>query len=336
MYEFKNILFTFDYELFLGKRSGTIDKCVIEPTQKILDLFSLNGFSWAIFFVDTTWLLRMREVALVNSNVKKDYEKVEKQLNYILKSGHYIFPHLHPHWVNAIYLPNINQWQLTDYAKYRFHKLDKGERELLFDSSIQILKDILGSEYKPIGYRAGGWSIQPFEDFEPLFRKHGILYDFSVLPGNKCISTGQHYDFSDVNFTSPYRFSKDVIVSGKGDFVEFPISTIEMSSIGSVVNKVLLKYLAWTGDLSRGNGNGIVTETLEQSGNKKEMVSIELLNSVKLPMYLKFLENNSYMQFISHPKMLTPHNISVFERFVKIVFQTYDVNTDFFKMVPVN
>ncbi|MBK7667512.1 MAG: hypothetical protein IPJ32_09355 [Sphingobacteriaceae bacterium] len=52
----RNLLFTFDYELFLGKRSGTVENCILKPTDKILELFSKYKVTKAIFFVDTTYL----------------------------------------------------------------------------------------------------------------------------------------------------------------------------------------------------------------------------------------------------------------------------------------
>jgi peptidoglycan/xylan/chitin deacetylase (PgdA/CDA1 family) len=335
MPQIKDILFTFDYELFLGKRSGSVNRCVIEPTQRLLDVFSPHKIK-AIFFVDTTWLLRLKKIVHGNAPAKNDYDKVVEQLRQIAKLGHYIFPHLHPHWNDATYLPEINQWQLINYSRYRFHNLDKNEREQCFNDSVALLKEILGPDYKPMAYRAGGWSIQPFEDFSPLFQQHNIKYDFSVLPGSKRISSAQHYDFSDIKINRPYTFSTDVTVPGKGAYTEFPISTITTSGMNSFSNRVLLKYLAWSGNNNYGDGQSIVTEAVEYAGsdNVNEMVSVELLNSVKLPQYLKFLSANNYMQFISHPKMLSAHNIDTFARFLKKAFALYSIQTDFEKMLP--
>jgi len=325
----KNILFTFDYELFLGKQSGSVNRCVLEPTQKLLSIFSEYKISTAIFFVDTTWLIRLKEVAFTNSAAKKDYEKVTEQLREIVSKGHYVFPHLHPHWINASYLTEINQWQLINYSRYRFHSLDKVEREELFDKSIAILKEILGYSYVPLAYRAGGWSIQPFEDFEPFFQRYGIKYDFSVLPGSKWISSGQHYDFSDIETTTPYSFSTDVTVQGKGSFMEFPISTITFSATRLLLNRVLLKYLSLTGTNSYGDGNGIMAETVEHADIMGEMVSIELMSLIKLKGYLNFLRKNNYMQFIAHPKMISNHNLRTFSRFLEKGLKKYKLETDF-------
>ena len=34
----KQLLVTFDYELFLGNRSGSVDECMITPTNKLVIL----------------------------------------------------------------------------------------------------------------------------------------------------------------------------------------------------------------------------------------------------------------------------------------------------------
>ena len=40
------------------------------------------------------------------------------------------------------------------------------------------------------------------------------------------------------------------------------------------------------------------------------------------------------MQFISHPKMLSPHSLDTFRRFLRRVHAEYEVETDFRKALP--
>ncbi len=37
----KNIL-TIDYELFIGTKKGTVRGCIIEPTEKLISILSMN------------------------------------------------------------------------------------------------------------------------------------------------------------------------------------------------------------------------------------------------------------------------------------------------------
>ena len=181
----KKIIFSFDYELFLGRKSGTAEECLIAPTEKIhqiLNSYEIKG----IFFIDTAYLLFLKEVSLRDPLAERDLGLIFSQLRELVKGGHYIFPHLHPHWMDALYLPNTREWELNNLSKYRFHSLDFGQRQQLFNASVGIINEIaspVNSGYLINAYRAGGWSIEPFDDFRPFFDKFGIKYDFSVLPG---------------------------------------------------------------------------------------------------------------------------------------------------------
>jgi hypothetical protein len=63
-----------------------------------------------------------------------------------------------------------------------------------------------------------------------------------------------------------------------------------------------------------------------------ERIAVELLTKAKLSTYLDFFHKNNYMQFISHPKMLTQHNHKMFDRFLKSAFSASEIETDFKKM----
>ena len=64
-------------------------------------------------------------------------------------------------------------------------------------------------------------------------------------------------------------------------------------------------------------------------GPKRDRVAIELLNKVTLPVYTKYLQDNDYMHFISHPKMLSSHHLAVFDKFLAHALKHYDIRTDF-------
>ena len=65
------------------------------------------------------------------------------------------------------------------------------------------------------------------------------------------------------------------------------------------------------------------------------MISVELLNLVKFRIYLRFLQRNDYMHFISHPKMLSQHNLSIFGKFMKKIYSTYEIETNYHNMIAV-
>lgn len=336
MKETKSILLTFDYELFLGERSGSVQKCMLEPTQKLLSIFEYFDFKNAIFFVDSTYLCRLNETAKQHPAAKADYNAVVKQVQDIISKGHYVFPHLHPHWLDAIYSVEQNNWKLPNLRKYRFNSLTEKERAEMMDASVALLNEIIlpvNPHYKLDGYRAGGWCIQPFSDFYSLFKKHQIRYDFSVLKGMKNLSTAQYYDFENAPDKVSYKFEENPAVEDtRGNFYEIPISVIKVSARLQFLNKFWLKILWKSGNRSSGDGSGVVAEKKEYAENKKtdlEMVSVELLNTVKLLLYKRYLQQNKLMHFISHPKMLSTHNLKSLRNFLQYATTHFDIKSDF-------
>ncbi|HVA99380.1 MAG TPA: hypothetical protein VNG53_10840, partial [Bacteroidia bacterium] len=296
----KTILFTFDYELFLGERSGTVDKCLIEPTNRLLEILEQYNFK-AIFFVDTTYLIRLSEVSKNNEKAFCDFEKIKMQLRKIAEKKHEIFPHIHPHWLDAVYLEEINQWQLKKNDKYRFSSLVVEDKEMLFEKSFFILNEILQQiniGFKIDSYRAGGWCIQPFSDFIPYFEKHKIINEFSVLRGVSNFNDVQYFDFEITPKKNIYRFKDDICIEdSNGKYVQYSISTIKINKWSKFIERILLKYLWKMGNRSIGDGNGLATKKTQlhyKISSNLEMISIELLTKVKLPIYLKNIKKNNY------------------------------------------
>lgn len=338
----KNLLLTFDYELFLGKRSGTVHDCLIQPTYELTSILNKHGVK-SIFFVDTTYLLTLEKYAAGYKACKNDLEIVSEQLRELNRDGHDVFPHIHPHWLNAVYSPQINQWQLNDTTLYRFHQLSPSQREEIFTGSLNLLQKILGKSNRPIdGYRAGGWCVQPISDFIPHFRKYGIKYEFSVLPGYYQFTNAQYFDFTAAPHKDYYHFENDVTIEDKnGSFMEFTGSMITMTKPIRLIDKFTTKLrykLLNDHTFHKGSGQSpvelinekpISTDAVKLGDPPTERVAIELLSSIKLNHYLRYLEKKDYMMFISHPKMITHHSMKIFDKFLHIVNQKYSLITDF-------
>jgi hypothetical protein len=320
----RQILLTFDYEPFLGKRSGTADKCIIEPTNALRSV--LNKYNAkAVFFVDVLFLQKAAEYPAL----KNDYQKIVNQLLDLYKEGHYIFPHIHPHWLDAVFIKENRQFDLSNLSRYSLATFSEDEVNTLFRTAISFLKGI-GITYDQWGYRAGGWCIQPFSLFKNAFIENNIAFEFSVLPGHKNESVDQHFDFSGVTKEAPYSFSDAVESPNEdGSFLEFPISTVSFHSLTEFKDKLLRKYLWKTGDRGWGDGLSAHTAALKTNAQKKEMISLDVLNSAKLNSYKKFLEASDYMHWISHPKMFTKHGLKTFDRFLNYADKMFVVKYDF-------
>lgn len=333
----KQLLFTFDYELFLGKKSGSVDNCMIEPTKKvvsILNQYKIKG----IFFVDCSYLNRLEEVIVNHPKAMIDYNKIKNQILQLIEQGHYIYPHVHPHWIDALYLPKNNEWDLSDNSKYRFNSLTDDQKNSHFNAALNALRKILTTPEQKFNnyfdaYRAGGWCIQPFTHFEPFFKESKIYADFSVLGGSVKNGNTLFFDYSNIKQNAkPYQFEHIVTEESKdGKYVEFPISSIPFDK-SNFLNKIINKVL-WRLPVGQNMGDGISSpfkSSIPPSNYDSyfEMVSIELFSINKLKKYKKFIKENNYMQFISHPKMISNHNLKMLSSFLNSASKKYELETD--------
>ncbi len=340
----KALLLTFDYELFLGARSGGARECVLDPTDATLEILNRHH-ARGIFFVDTTWLLRLRETS--HARAQADFVVVADQLRRMAADGHEVFPHIHPHWLDAVYLESRNEWELSNPSRYRFHCCTMQERAVLFDASVNLLKEIITPAvpgYAPDCFRAGGWCIQPFCDFKPLFEKHKIRYDMTVLGGFYAFTDAQYFDFTKWPGKNVYRFDDDICIeSPDGPFTEFAITSVRPGAFSRLADRFwqkadahLYAEQAWL------RGKGYPSEPVQpvkksaapgqdvlQPG--RERIAVELLSPVRLSLYRKFLEANDYMHFISHPKMITGRQLRLFDRFLSCASR-FNPETDFRKI----
>ncbi len=340
--ESKQLLLTFDYELFLGAKSGTAEKCIINPTNELLNILCSCKYSKAIFFVDTIYLSKLEN----EKHCENDLALIIAQLVRILKLGHYIFPHLHPHWIDAKYNIENKQWSLNNYSKYRFHNLSECDKFYHFNTSIQIIKNLqkLASIHYPIdSYRAGGFCLQPFEGFKKYFEEFKILNDFSVLKHFKQKTKNElFYDYSNIPNKNIYNFSNNVNIEDKyGSYTEYTISSILQTH--TFFTRIFDKYFWVFKNKKYGAGKSIDISTLELRKQnlpqkiftktiKRQMVSIELLTNYNIKNHLYTFSKTNYLHFISHPKMFTPHNLKVFSKFLSKVTAQYNIETDYKKM----
>ena len=339
----KYLLLTFDYELFLGVRSGSVEKCLLEPTNRLLQLVARYPLKM-IFFVDTLYLIRLAEQGKTFPQCTEDYNRIVDQLRSLVSAGHYLFPHLHPHWLEAAYLPEINEWCLNDPKLYRLHGVGEEERRILFASSMTLLTEIVrsaGGTYALDSYRAGGWSIQPFDVYASLFREFGIRYDFSVAPRRWSFTEAHWFDFTTIQeATGPYCFSTDVTVpDDAGEFTEFPISFLETGNWSRRLDLLLRKSLYRWFFRPFGNGDILQAKSLPHDSSRYpdiyylQLASSENFRLPFMPEYFRFVKDNDYLHFIAHPKLLSVENLFWLNRLLGYLYRNFEVESDYRKMV---
>ncbi len=340
----KQLLLTFDFELFLGDKSGTVENCMLKPTEEIIKVLSKYKLS-SIFFVDTLYLFRLREISNLYENAKLDYNKIIHLLRKIAGSGGYVFHHLHPHWLDAKYLVDINQWDVSDKTKFALSNLSKSEIETVFKQSNEIIEEIYSGIQKPktYGYRAGGLYAQPFLNYKEQMEEYNISLDFSVLrnaksDGNK---SGYKFDYSHYPKERIYHFSEEVNVKNEeGKFIEFTLDQCQIDGFYKILNGLYYRknhkkdsWKRW-GD---GTSSGNIVKSTERSNKLKseESFSIELMNDVKSYLYTDYFKKEDFLQLISHPKLCSPMNIIALDKFLSKVNSKYSIESDVFRIASI-
>lgn len=334
----KDLILTFDYELSLGLRSGTVLNCMIKPTKLILELLKEFQFK-AIFFVDTTCIMAMMKYSEKYPELLKDIELIKNQVLHIKKEGHYIYHHLHPHWQDAVYIPSEKQWDLSNMKNYSFTYFKEEDINIIFSKSKKILEDWLlpiDSIYQVEGYRAGGLFVQPFSKIKKAFITNGIQYDFSVMFNASCDLSVAKYDYTKHPNKIIYNFNDNVLVENNiGAFTEVAIEMLENKGIYKIINSIWFRIVKQEKYFADGKSivNNINKTNKKIKFSNKETFSFELINPAKNILYFKEFKNRSIIHFLSHPKHINNSNITYAYKLFKKLSNHYNLNTDFKKII---
>lgn len=315
----KKIYLTFDYELFFGKSSGSLEKCVLNPTNELLNELKKHRIL-ATFFIDAIYIEKLLEYKLFD-----DYIAIKKQIQQMVMQGHRVELHLHTHWYDA--KRENGEWIFSDYSHYRIHSYSQEEIERIFDNSTKILYDIIlevDKNYKLQSYRAGGWCIEPFEKIKNSLKKHSLFYDSSAIFDVKSSSKIHHFDFSNIPNKCFYRFSDNVYTENlNGEFVEIPTSVFYRGLIFKILNKILLKF---SDSKIFGNGSGLSANKpslFERFKKAPRIFSLESISSHLINSAIK-KSKNRHIVFTSHPKSLSKESLKCIERMAnKHIFLTF-------------
>lgn len=313
------ICYTYDYELFF-RESGTIENCLIKPTNKILDFFKKHNQS-GTFFVDALFLEKLQSI---NQEVIS-YNKIISQLHRIILEGSRIELHIHTHWLDAEY--NEGQWVFINYDRYRVQSLSKLEIQDVFNRTTKLLNTIarkVDPNYSVRCFRAGGWCIQPFDDLYDSFINNGLVVDSSLAIGIS-ESNVREYNFDNDELEKrefwDFRFNPLIEVTD-GEITEIPIHTIKRDLITRIIRKITLdkgkKY---------GDGKGLVFTNqiskiklfLNWFKNRKVMFSTDDISKFEINIFLKKYNKDRVYIVINHPKSLKVNSgLLPYEKFKNI------------------
>jgi len=319
------IFLTFDYELFFGKKSGTVDKCMIQPTNDLLNL-SKGRDVFYTFFVDVGYLIQAEKY----NELTEELNSVKNQLKEVIQSGHDIQLHVHPHWEKTIFIDG--EWEMDTQGNYKISDFNENERQEIIHTYKTYLEKLI--DRKVTSFRAGGWCIQPFDLLKDIFLKEEIKVDSSVFAGGWLVTDDYAVDFRQSPLKSKYNFEDNVCDEDEnGSFTELPISSLRYSPL-------FFWALYLLGRLSPSQhkmiGDGIF---LSQGGRKKRVLTTFTDYHVSSDgYYSKKLEagldkainlNHEELVVIGHPKGNTLYSLNRLNAFIehnhkKHQFTTFD------------
>lgn len=310
------IYLTFDYELYFGYRTGTVEKCIIDPTARLTEVADRHGIKLC-YFVDTGFLLKLRQQALKYDHLYGDIEKIDTQLKELSAAGHDLQLHIHPHWEDSYY--EHDRW-ICKVDRYKLSDFPKDEAADIFARYHQALSEYTAAE-NLFAFRAGGWCIQPFQAFESLFRTHGIKVDSSVFAEGKYESSLYSYDFRGAPSKARWRFDTDPVKEVEhGRFTELPITSIYNAPLFYwrlfLLGRLFPSY-------HKPLGDGV---PVPAPGQRLSLLTRRTYNTVSMDGYNASLlnralraqqrMNRSEMVIIGHPKALTLYGLNAMHKFI--------------------
>jgi hypothetical protein len=307
----KKIYITLDYELFFGRSSGSVDKSVLEPTKRLIEIARKHGVAFT-FFVDAGMLHTMRKFVANAPELGHQYEKIAAQLRTLKENGHSIQLHVHPHWEDTVY--RNGRW-VVSVQRYRLHQFSDKQLTHIVTMYKEALENVVGSGVH--AFRAGGWCIQPFSRIRSALHQNGIDLD-STLFRDGVMNTATHqFDFRGMPALTSWRFKDDPMQPDPaGDFSEIPISVTRYSRwfyLSMAFHRLIktAKY-RFVGDGASIGGGRLKTLKLILMGGSG-VVSLDGFRVRRMRPSLKefipLFDTGSFV-VIGHPKALCEHSFT--------------------------
>ena len=321
-----NIYITLDYELFFGSRSGTIEACIIKPTEELIKITSEYGVRF-VCFVDAGYLMALKRQMNEFPSLVQDYNLITNQLQSLVSMGHGIELHIHPHWEDSFF--DGNSWKM-DTGRYKLSDFNDDEVLEIISRYRSVLEKASGRS--PVAYRAGGWSAQPFGPIRDALRQNNIFIDSTVYPQGYYISDNQIFDFRKVPaFKTSYNFEEDLTIEKDGgSFMEVPISSLKLSPL-FFLKFAARKLLKQNKHKAYGDGTSVSMSKKEAfrllTRSSFSVVSIDgYKSSFIMKAFKKYLEktdNKGEFVLIGHPKAFTEYSLAKLKDFIDQTYQAH-------------
>jgi hypothetical protein len=318
------IILSFDYEIYFDGSNHL--EALLENTYKILASARQNK-SKLVFFIDVFYLIKLEENGLF-----LHFNKLKDQINNIIKDGHELQYHLHPHWINAQFNKENDHWKY-DQLEYSLSDIIK-----IYGKSFAFDKFKLGVDrmkewfnYEPLAYRAGGLSIdQNQEDLIELLIQNKFEFDSSVMPGLYLQGKFLNIDHRSAPKKEIWDIGDSFLNESKNPnsiLKEVPIMTLNSNEI-PLVNRIItsIKYRTLSALSAKDDsvieniGNpfdlGINQSIHPNSITFDKSKSADTLLLKHFTKYF-FKKNSNLMCILSHPKSFLNQSFDVFSVYLK-------------------
>ncbi len=309
-----DIFITLDYEIYFGSNTGTVAKCIIEPTEMLIKIAQKHDVQFS-FFVDCGFLLKLDEFRKKYSALEKDYTVIVSQIKQLSSEGHDIQLHIHPHWEDSYY--NGEQW-IINTKRYKLADFSSNEIEDIVKRYKKVIIDITGKAV--FVNRAGGWCMQPFDKLKDSMKANGIKVDSTVFTDAKNLSHPYNYDFTNAPNKTSWTFEDNPVEEKEnGFFKEIAISSIKVSPL-FYWKLFLVGRMNPYQHKPLGDGRPIASSGYRRnllSNYTQQPVSIDGDNAKLLNKALRQTskKGNEFV-VLGHPKALSRFSINALEAFV--------------------
>jgi hypothetical protein len=310
-------LLTLDYEVFFGPRTGTVARCLIEPTEALRRVAERRGAK-LVFFVDAGFLLRLRSEQRRSPYLRAEHAAVCRQVEALARAGHEIQLHVHPHWEDTRW--SEDGWR-TDVSRYALQSFAPGEIREIVARYAAALRELAGPR-AAYAYRAGGWVIQPFAPLREALLAAGVTIDSTVFRGGRRSGPVQPFDFRAAPAKSRWRFDADPLREDpQGRFLEVPIASRRLWP-SFYWRFAWAKKAGGARHRAFGDGRPLALERGELAAKllapSASVVSLDGYKASFLAEAAAEYRARGMEDFvvIGHPKALTPYALERLERFL--------------------
>lgn len=314
-----DFLLSLDYELFFGKNTGSVEQCLIIPTQKLITL--LDKFNAKVsLFVDAAFLIKLRELSPQHPELLTQYKQIQTQLLALSEQGHDIQLHIHPHWVDSSY--EHKRWKINT-KRYRLHDFSSSEIIKLVKEYKRELQQF--SYHDIFAYRAGGWCIQPFDTIKEALKNNDIWLDSTLFNNGYSDEPTRPFNFQKMPSKAYWSFSDDPLqVTQNGFFTELPISSIKTSPL-FFWKLAFRKKFSGKKFKPFGDGQAMVAhsnyyiERLTKTTYGPVMLDGAKAGQLQQAFneHLQFKKQNAIFNVMGHPKSLSPFSLAKLQTFLE-------------------